>query len=133
MSLFPKSEKALQRFLGFLYYYRNYVRRLSERLAPVYKMPKSDKKVLVLKELVQQFEEINKALDKCCDLALQQPLPNKQIFLMTDASFAAAGYAVLIEDDPNQKLTSFQNSNAPVGCDSKTFIPTQIKMSNFAK
>ena len=96
-------------------------------------MPKSDKKVLVSKELVQQFEEINNALDKCCDLALQQPLPNKQIALMTDASFAAAGYAVLIEADPNQKLTSFRNSNAPGGYDSKTFTPTQKEMSNFVK
>ena len=68
---FPKSKKALQRYLGFLNYHRNYVPRLSERLAPFYKMLKNDEKVLVSKELVQQFEEINRALDKCCDLALQ--------------------------------------------------------------
>ena len=105
---FPKSKKALQRYLGFLNYYRNYVPRLSERLAPFYKMLKSDEKLLVSKELVQQFAEINKALDKCCDLALQQPIPNKQIALMTDASFGTAGYAVLIEDDPNQKFTSLK-------------------------
>ena len=54
---FPKSKKALQRYLGFLNYYRNYVPRLSERLAPFYKMLKSDEKVLVSKELVQQFEK----------------------------------------------------------------------------
>ena len=47
---FPKSKKALQRYLGFLNYYRNYVPRLSERLAPFYKMLKSDEKVLVSKE-----------------------------------------------------------------------------------
>ena len=35
---FPKSKMALQRYLGFLNYYRNYVSRLSERLAPFYKM-----------------------------------------------------------------------------------------------
>ena len=35
-------------------------------------------------------------------LELIQPLPDKQIILMTDASFQAAGYTVLIEDDPNQ-------------------------------
>ena len=46
---FPKSKKALQRYLGFLNYYRNYVPRLSERLAPFYKMLKSDEKVLVSK------------------------------------------------------------------------------------
>ena len=39
---FSKSKKALQRYLGFLNYYRNYVPRLSERLAPFYKMLKSD-------------------------------------------------------------------------------------------
>ena len=69
---FPKSKTALQRYLGFLNYYRNYVSRLSERLAPFYKMLKSDEKVLVSKELFQKFEEINRVLDKCCDLALQQ-------------------------------------------------------------
>ena len=105
---FPKSKKALQRYLGFLNYYWNSVPRLSERLAPFHKMLKSDEKVLVSKELVQQFEEINRALDKCCDLALQQHIPNKQTALMTDASFGAAGYAVLIEDDPSQKFTSLR-------------------------
>ena len=130
---FPKSKKALQRYLGFLNYNRNYVPRLSERLAPFYKMLKSDEKVLVSNELVQQFEEINRALDKCCDLALQQSIPNKQIALMTDASFGAAGYAVLIEDDPNQKFTSLRKSYAPVAYGSKTFNPAQIKMSIYAK
>ena len=50
-------------------------------------MLKSDEKVLVSEEVVQQFEEINRALSKCCDLALQQPIPNNQIALMTDAKF----------------------------------------------
>ena len=130
---FPKSKKALQRYLGFLNYYRTYVPRLSERLAPFYKMLKSDEKVLVSKKLVQQFEEIKKALDKGCDLALQQPIPNKKIALMTDARFGAAGYAVLIEDDPNQKFTSLRKSYAPVAYGSKTFTPAQIKMSIYAK
>ena len=130
---FPKSKKALERYLGFLIYYRNYVPRLSERLAPFYKMLKSDEKVLVSKELVQQFEEINKALDKCCDLALQQPIPNKQIAPITDASFGAAGYAVLIEDDPNQKFSLLRKSYAPVAYGSKTLTSAQIKMSLYAK
>ena len=130
---FPKSKKALQRYLGFLNYYRNYVPRLFERLDPFYKMLKTDEKVLVSKELVQQFEEINNALDKCCDLALQQPIANKQIALMTDASFGATGYAVLIEDDPNQKFSSLRKSYALVDFGSKTFTPTQIKLSIYAR
>ena len=130
---FPKSKKALQRYVGFLNYYRKNVPRLSERLGPFYKMLKSDEKVLVSNELVRQFEEMSKAFDKCCDLGQQQPIPNKQSALMTDASFGAAGYAVLIEDDPNQKFSSLRKSYAPVAYGSKTFTPAQIKMSIYDK
>ena len=52
---------------------------------------------------------------------------------MTDASFGATGYAVLTEDDPNQKVTSLRKSYAPVAYGSKTFTPAQIKMSIYAK
>ena len=132
-SKLPKSKKALQRYLRFLNYYRNYVSRLPERLALFYKMMESDEKVVVLKELVQQFEEINEALDKCCDLARKQPIPNKQIAPKTDSSFGAGGYAVLIEDDTNQKFTSLRKSYAAVAYGSNTFTTAQIKMSICAK
>ena len=97
-----RSRKGFARLIGIF--------KLLQKLCPkTVRTPCSilqdDEKVLVSKELIQQFHEINKTLDKCCDLTLQQPIPNKQIALMTDASFGAAGYAVLIEDDPNQKFT----------------------------
>ena len=130
---FPKSKKALQRYLGFLNYYRNYIPRLSEKLAPFFQLLKKDEKVLVTTELVQQFNEIIRDLDKCSQLALKQPLPNKQLVLMTDASFTAAGYAILTEDDPNQKFTSVKKSYAPITYGSKTFTPSQLKMSIYAK
>ena len=84
-------------------------------------------------ELVQQFNEINRDLDKCSQLALKQPLPNKQLVLMTDASFTAAGYVILIEDDPDQKYTSVKKSYAPIAYGSSTFTPSQLKMSIYAK
>ena len=52
---------------------------------------------------------------------------------MTDASFQAAGYAVLIEDDPSQKYTSTRKTYAPMSYSSKTYSPSQIKMSIYAK
>ena len=82
---------------------------------------------------MKEFREINEALDRCCQLALRQPLPDKQLVLMTDASFQAAGYAVLIEDDPNQKYTSTRKTYAPIAYGSKTYSPSQIKMSIYAK
>ena len=130
---FPKSKKALQCYLGFLNYYRNYIPRLSEKLVPFFKLLKKDEKVLVTQELVEQFNEINRDLDRCSQLALKQPLPNKQLVLMTDASFTAAGYAILTEDDPNQKYTSVRKSYASIACGSKTFTPSQLKMLIYAK
>ena len=52
---------------------------------------------------------------------------------MSDASFTAAGNAIMIEDDPNQKLQSKQKSYAPIAFGSKTFNPTQTKTSIHAK
>ena len=73
-----------------------------------------DEKVLVTPDLLEQFIEINKALDRCYEMALKQLLPKKQIALMTDASFSATRYAVLIEDDPFEKNTSTIKAFAPV-------------------
>ena len=52
---------------------------------------------------------------------------------MTDASFHAAGYAIMVEDDPQQKFTSTRKTYAPVAFGSKTFSPAQLKMSIYAK
>ena len=82
---------------------------------------------------MKEFREINEALDRCCQLALRQPLLGKQLVLMTDASFQAAGYAVSIEDDPNQKYTSTRKTYAPIAYGSKTYSPYQNKMSIYAK
>ena len=38
---FPKSKKALQRHLGFVNYYRNYIPRMAEKLNPFYKLLKT--------------------------------------------------------------------------------------------
>ena len=52
---------------------------------------------------------------------------------MSNASFDAARYANLIEDDPNQKFTALRKSYAPSAYGSKTLTPAQIKMSIYAK
>ena len=82
---------------------------------------------------MEQFREKNEALNRCCQLALRQPVPGKQLVLMTDASFQAAGYAVLIEEDLNQKYTSTRKTYALTVYGSKTYSPSQIKMSIYAK
>ena len=62
-------------------------------------------KIPINPDLVKKFRELNEALDRCCQVALRELLPGKHLILMTDASFQAASYAVLIEYQ-NQKCTS---------------------------
>ena len=133
---FPRSKKARQRYIGFLNYYRNYIPRLAERLTPFFQLLKitdTKTKIPITPDIMKEFREINEALDRCCQLALRQPLPGKQLVLMTDARFQAASYAVLIEDDPNQKYASTRKTYAPIAYGSKTYSPSQIKMFIYAK
>ena len=130
---FPKSKKELQRYIGFLNYYRNYIPRLSERLSPFFKLLKESSKFYVPTNLVEDFTSLNKLLENSCQLALRQPLKDKQFIVMSDASFTAAGYAIMIEDDPSQKLQSKRKTYAPIAFGSKTFNPTQTKLSIYAK
>ena len=72
---------------------------------------------------MKEVHEIRDFLDKCYQLALEQPIPDKYLILRTDESFQAAGYAVLTEDEPNQKFTLTRKTYAPVAYGSKTFTP----------
>ena len=53
--------------------------------------------------------------------------------MMTDASFRSAGYALMIEDNPDQKFQSKRKTYAPVAFGSKPFSPAQLKMSIYSK
>ena len=52
---------------------------------------------------------------------------------MTDASFRSAGYALMIEDNPDQKIQSKRKTYAPVAFGSKNFSPAQLKMSIYSR
>ena len=130
---FPKSKKALQRYLGFVNYYRNYIPRMAEKLHPFYKLLKTEVTINITSEFKEIFDSVNKALSDACELALKQPIPGKQLVLMTDASFRSAGYALVIEDNPNQKIQSKRKTYAPVAFGSKIFSPAQLKTSIYSK
>ena len=103
---FPKSKKAWQRYLRFVNYYRNYIPRMAEKLNPFYKLLKAEVPINITSEMKEAFNSVNKALSDACQLALKQHIPGKQLVLMTDASFRSAGYALMIEDNMDQKIQS---------------------------
>ena len=72
---FPKSKKALKRYLGFVNYYRYYIPRMTEKLNPFYKLLKTEVPINITSELKETFDSVNKVLGDPCELALKQPIP----------------------------------------------------------
>ena len=112
---FPKSKKQVQRYIGLVNYYRNYISRLTEKLLGFYELLKADKQIKVTEELLDNYKSINAALAEACGLALKKPITRRQYFLMTDASFRASGNAQMIEED-NDKKTQFRKENFRPSC-----------------
>ena len=106
---------------------------MAEKLNPFYKLLKAEVPINITSELKETFDSVNKSLSDACKLALKQPLPVKQLVLMTDPSFRSAGYALMIEDNPDQKIQSKRKTYAPVAFGSKIFSPAQMKMSIYSK
>ena len=67
---FPKSKKALQRYLGFVSYYRNYIPRMAEKPNPFYELLKTEMPINITSELKKTFDSVKKALSDACQLAL---------------------------------------------------------------
>ena len=130
---FPTSKNQVQKYIGFVNYYRNYIPRLSEKLIGMYDFLKADSKIRSSEELVNNFKEINASLAEACGLALRQPIAGKQYVLTTDASFRASGYALMIEENDERKLLSKRKTFAPVAFGSRIFSPAQLKMSIHCK
>ena len=84
-----------------------------EKPNPFYKMLKTEVPINITSELRKTFDSVNKALNDACQLALKQPIPGKQLVLMTDSSFRSAGYALMVEDNPDQKIQSKRKTYAP--------------------
>ena len=106
---------------------------MAEKLHPFYKLLKTGVPINITSELKETFDSVNKALSDACEVALKQPIPGKQLVLMTDASFRRAVYALMIEDNPIQKIQSKRKTYAPVAFGSKLFSPVQLKMSIYSK
>ena len=99
----------------------------------MYELLKADAKITISEELVDNFKAINASLAEACGLALRQPIAGKQYVLMTDASFRASGYALMIEENDDKKLLSKRKTFAPVAFGSRVFSPSQLKMSIYCK
>ena len=64
-------------------------------------MPKTEVPINIMLELKETFDLFSKDLSDARELALKQPIPRKQLVLLTELCFESAGYALMIEDNPD--------------------------------
>ena len=69
---FQNQKKQVQRYIGFVNYYCNYIPRLSEKLLRFFELLKADKQIKITEELLDHYKAINTALSQACGLALKQ-------------------------------------------------------------
>ena len=94
---------------------------MAEKLHPFYKLLETEVPINITSELKETFDSVNKARSDACELALKPAIPGKHLVLMTDTSFRSAGYALIIEDNPDQKIQSKRKTYAPVAFGSKIY------------
>ena len=71
---------------------------------PICKLLKMEVPINITLELKETFDSVNTDLSDPCGIALKQPIPGNQLVLTTDTSFQSAGYAFMVEDNPDQKI-----------------------------
>ena len=128
----PTSVKPLQRYIGFVQFYRQYIPCLAEKLVPLYKLLQKDAKFELTQVHKDAMFDINENLANAAKMSLRLPLPDKQLVIMCDASEHAAGYVLLIEDytETNDGPTK---SYAPVAFGSQRFTEGQMSLTMYAK
>ena len=109
----PKSKQAVQRFMGYVNYYRTYIPRLLDKLTPFNILLKSENKVAKTQETPQKYAEISKALGSALQFRIEATTLEKNLILITDASFRSSAYALMTEDNRKRKLFSKSRSLAP--------------------
>ena len=128
----PTYVKSLQRYIGFVQFYRQYIPRLAEKLVPLYKLLQKDVKYELTQIHKDAIFDINMNLANAAKMSLRLPLPDKQLVIMCDASEHAAGYVLLIEDYTETDDVPTK-SYAPVAFGSQRFTEGQMSLTMYAK
>ena len=128
----PTSVNTLQRYIGFVQFYRQYSPKIAKKLVPLYKLLQKDVNFILTQEHKDAIYDINKNLVRAAKLSLMLPLPEKQLVIMCDAGEHAAGYLLLIEDYTETKDGN-KKTYALVALGSQRFTEGQMSLTMYAK
>ena len=103
----PRSPHQIQKLIGFMNYFKNYIPNLAEKLLPFYKMLQKGAKQTITPHHKAMLKVLKEDLKMTMERTMRLPLADRQYVIMADASDFAAGYVLLIEDyTKDQKETA---------------------------
>lgn len=118
----PQTHTEIRRFLGFIGYYRRFIKDFSKITQPLSACLKKGKKVVIDEKYTESFEKCKELLVNAP--ILQYPDMNKRFILTTDASEVAIG-AVLSQGPIG--------SDKPIAYASRTLTNTERKYSTIER
>ena len=115
----PKTIKQVRRLIGFMQYFFKLLRKESE--------------FNITNNHHESLATLKNDLIKACSMSLKLAQPGCQFIIVCDASFYAAGFILLIEDNLECEELNKDKTDAPVSFGSHLFSPAQLKHSIYAK
>ena len=129
----PKPIKQTRRLIGFVQYFQKFIPNLAIKLQPFFIILRKESEFLITDEHKTSLSTLKNDLAKACELSLKMAKPNCQFVIVSDASFYAAGFILLIEDYHEQSKNADEKSYAPVAFGSHLFSPAELKFSIYVK
>ena len=129
----PKTPKQIRKFIGFFQYFRAFIPKLGEKLLPFYKLLRQENETVLTSEQHKRIDELRKDLEQACDLSLRLPTSSAEYVILTDASFYAAGFVLMIEHYITDQAGKTYKTYVPVSFGSKIFTPSYLKLCIYAK
>ena len=99
-------------------------------MQPFFRILRKESEFLFTDEHKISLSTLKNDLAKACELSLKMAEPNCQFVIVSDASFYAAGFILLIED---YHENADEKSYAPVAFGSHLFSPAELKFSIYVK
>ena len=129
----PKTIKKVRRLIGFMQYFQKFIPNLALKLHPFFKSLRKESEFDIANNHHESLATLKNDLIKACSMSLKLAQPGCQFIIVSDASFYAAGFILLIEENLESEELNKDKTYAAVSFGSHLFSPAQLKHSNYAK
>jgi len=123
----PKNRKSLQRLLGIVQYFRRFIRGFSQKMFHMRQLLKADTPFVWSAECDKELQYIKQTL--LSDPVLVPLNPNKDVVILTDASYLGFGYIILQKDDNDQLRVIYYGGNALTAAPAN-YCPADLELSS---